>query len=155
MPAEASNSDIWYRSDVVGEGRSNRMYRLGLGIVPLAVIALWLYCIFDVIASEEALVRNLPRTLWLILVIFLPTIGSVAWLALGRPLYASWRPGDTRRRPPPRRAALGPEDMPDFPSRADDDREKRLREWEEDLRRRERGLRREGDGDGTGDDDKA
>jgi hypothetical protein len=107
------------------------MYRLGLGIVPLAVIALWLYCIFDVIASDEALVRNLPRTLWLILVIFLPTIGSVAWLA------------------------LGPEDMPEFPTRADEDRERRLREWEEDLRRRERGLRPEGDGDGAADDDKA
>ena len=129
------------------------MYRLGLGIVPLAVVALWLYCIFDVIASDEALVRNLPRTLWLILVIFLPTIGSVAWLALGRPLYASWRPGDTRRRPPPRRAVLGPEDTPDFPSRAED-RERRLRAWEEDLRRRERGLAPpEGDGDAGDDND--
>ena len=80
------------------------MYRLlGFGIVPLVVFALWLYCIFDVIASDEALVRNLPRGLWLLLVIVLPTIGSVAWLALGRPLYASWRPGDTRTRsaPPP------------------------------------------------------
>jgi hypothetical protein len=127
------------------------MYRLGLGIVPLAVIALWLYCIFDVIASDEALVRNLPRMLWLILVIFLPTIGSVAWLALGRPLYASWRPGDTRRRPPPPRRAVGPEDLPDFPSsRADDERERRLREWEEDLRRREKGLRPDDEGDDDG-----
>jgi hypothetical protein len=126
------------------------MYRLGLGLVPLAVLALWLYCIFDVIASDEALVRNLPRTLWLILVIFLPTVGSVAWLALGRPLYASWRPGDTRRRPPPGRA-IGPEDLPEFPaSRADDERERRLREWEDDLRRREQGLRPDDEGDKDG-----
>jgi hypothetical protein len=46
--------------------------------------------------------------------------------------------------------------MPEFPSRADDEREKRLREWEEDLRRRERGLRPDnGEGDGTGDDETA
>ena len=117
------------------------MYRLlGFGIVPLVVFALWLYCIFDVIASDEALVRNLPRGLWLLLVIVLPTIGSVAWLALGRPLYASWRPGDTRTRsaPPPR--PLGPEDAPTYPTRAADDHEERLRAWEEDLRRREREL---------------
>ena len=118
------------------------MYRLlGFGIVPLVVFALWLYCIFDVIASDEALVRNLPRGLWLVLVIFLPTIGSVAWLALGRPLYASWRPGDTRSRPAAPRRTFGPEDAPDFPSRTANDDEERLRAWEEDLRRRERELR--------------
>ena len=117
------------------------MYRLfGFGIVPFVVFALWLYCIFDVIASEETLVRNLPRGLWLVLVIFLPTIGSVAWLALGRPLYASWRPGDTRSRPAPRRT-IGPEDADDFPARKSDEHEERLRAWEEDLRRRERELR--------------
>lgn len=77
--------------------------------------------------------------------IFIPTIGSVAWLALGRPLSASWRPGDTRRRPPPRRT-LGPEDLPDFPAtRPDDDRDRRLRQWEEELRRRERDLRPDDD----------
>jgi hypothetical protein len=116
------------------------VYRvLGFGLVPLFVLALWLYCIFDVIASDETLVRNLPRGLWLVLVIFLPTIGSVAWLALGRPLYASWRPGDTRSRPVLPRT-LGPEDAPDYPHRAADEREERLRAWEEDLRRREREI---------------
>jgi hypothetical protein len=118
------------------------MYRLlGFGIVPLVVFALWIYCIFDVIATEETLIRNLSRGLWLLLVIFLPTIGSVAWLALGRPLNAAWRPGSTRSRPAPPRIR-GPEDMPDFPtSRTEDERERRLREWEDDLRRRERNLR--------------
>lgn len=112
---------------------------VGLGLVPLAIFALWLYCIFDVIAADNVLVRNLPKGLWLVLVIFLPTIGSIAWLTLGRPLYASWRPGDTRSRPVPR--SLGPEDRPGFPTRPLDDREERLRAWEEDLRRRERELR--------------
>jgi hypothetical protein len=37
---------------------------------------LWIYCIFDVIASEESLIRNLPKTMWLVIVIFVPTIGQ-------------------------------------------------------------------------------
>ena len=117
---------------------------LGFGVVPLVLLALWLYCIFDVIASDETLIRNLPKVMWLVIVIFLPDIGSLAWLALGRPLYAGWRPGDTARRSPPRRA-LGPEDRVDFPVR--EDREQQLRAWEENLRRREEDLRRRNDDD--------
>lgn len=115
---------------------------LGFGFVPLVLLALWVYCIFDVIAADDTLIRNLPKGMWLLIVIFLPDIGSLAWLALGRPLYAGWRPGDTASRPPPRRA-LGPEDRSDFPVR--EDREEQLRVWEENLRRREEELRRKGD----------
>ena len=126
------------------------MFRLiGMGIVPLVLLALWLYCIFDVIATDATLVRNLPKGAWLVLVIFLLDIGSLAWLALGRPLYAGWRPGDTTARPRPRQVR-GPEDAPGLlpPARppgdsAPDAREERLRAWEEELRRRERELRRE------------
>jgi hypothetical protein len=115
---------------------------LGFGFVPLVLFALWAYCIVDVIASDEALIRNLPKGMWLMIVIFLPDIGSLAWLALGRPLYAGWRPGDTSSRRPPRRV-LGPEDRADFP--ALEDPEDRLRAWEENLRRREEELRRRED----------
>lgn len=126
------------------------MVRLvGFGLVPLLLFALWLYCIFDVIATDGVLVRNLPKGAWLFLVIFLPDIGSLAWLLLGRPLYAGWRPGDTGSRPPPHRA-LGPEDSPDFPiRRALPTEEDRLRAWEEELRRREEELRRKEDGGDT------
>ncbi len=123
---------------------------VGPGIVGLIVLGLWLYCIFDVIASEESLVRNLPKTLWLVLVIFVPTVGSIAWLALGRPLYAGPLPGDTRSRPVKR--VWAPEDDPGFSARAappPPDEQQRLRSWEADLRRREEKLKR---GD-TGDDD--
>jgi hypothetical protein len=105
-------------------------------------LGLWLYAIFDVISSEEMLVRNLPKTVWLMIVIFLPDVGSIAWLLLGRPQFAGWRPGDTAYRPPPR--ARGPEDRDDWgtrnapPARADE--ADRLRRWEEDLRRREAEL---------------
>jgi hypothetical protein len=123
---------------------------LRLGFVPIVLLALWVYCIFDVIATDDALVRNLPKGMWLLIVIFLPDIGSLSWLLLGRPLYAGWRPGDTTRRPP--RRVIGPEDRDDFPSRPSrpappparplESRENELAAWEEQLRRREEELRR-------------
>ena len=143
------------------------------GLIPVLMLALWIYCIFDVIASDEVLIRNLPKGIWLMIVIFLPDIGSLAWLLLGRPLYAGWRPGDTTRRTPKR--AIGPEDRDDFPigparpapprplesrplesqplesqapdSRAHEGREDRLAAWEEQLRRREEELRRREQGE--------
>ena len=121
---------------------------LGGGLIGFLLVALWIYCIFDVIATEDVLIRNLPKGLWLLIVIFIPDIGSIAWLALGRPPFAGWRPGDTGVRPP--RRVLGPEDRPDFPSSrrsdsVDEDRQ-RLDAWEADLRRREQELKRR-DGD--------
>ena len=119
------------------------MIRLaGGGLIGFALIALWLYCIFDVISTEEVLVRNLPKMAWLFIVIFLPDIGSIAWLALGRPVFAGWRPGDTTGRQT--RRVVGPEDRADFsadttPPTSDPDR---LAAWEADLKRREEELRR-------------
>lgn len=84
--------------------------------------------------------------MWLVIVIFLPDVGSLAWLLLGRPLYAGWRPGDTTRRPPKR--VIGPEDRHDFPSGPlREPQEDRLAAWEEELRRREEELRRREQGE--------
>ncbi len=121
----------------------------GGGLLGLALLALWVYCILDVIAADESLVRNMPKLLWLIVVIIVPTVGAVAWLALGRPLKVGLRPGDAsyrRARPP-----IGPEDSPHFISRLDE-RDRQLRKWEEDLQRREEELRRRDRGDEAGDD---
>jgi hypothetical protein len=126
------------------------LFRLGaFGVVPIIMLALWIYCILDVIATDDALVRNLSKGMWLLIVIFLPDIGSLAWLLLGRPMYAGWRPGDTSRRPT--KPVIGPEDRADFPTgrsrpvpppRPLESRENELAAWEEQLRRREEELRR-------------
>ena len=130
------------------------------GVVTLLLIALWLFALFDVIATDAALCRNLPKMVWLLVVLFLPDIGSLAWLMLGRPEKAGWRPGDTTIRT--ERRVLGPEDSTRWPARALDapsvPREEhmaeidaeldrrieahRLQEWEDELRRREEALRR-------------
>ena len=132
------------------------MFRLfGPGLFGVALMVLWIYCILDVIATDESLVRNLPKLPWLFIVIFLPTVGSVAWLALGRPQFAGWRPGDTS--PRQARPVRGPEDDPDWlrhpggrgaPSGGPDgstERARRLQAWEDELRRRESELRRRED----------
>ena len=130
----------------------------GGGLLAFITLVLWVYCILDVIATEESLVRNMPKVLWLVIVIFLPTIGSVAWLALGRPANASLRPGDSSPRRAPRlgdstpralRRPLGPEDSPEFMGSLGE-RESKLRDWEEDLKRREEELRRRRDDGGNG-----
>jgi hypothetical protein len=121
----------------------------GGGLVGVAILFLWIYCIVDVISTEEALVRDLPKLVWLLIVIFLPTVGSIVWLVLGRPQNAGLKPGDTSSRPPGFRPSgsrpmLGPEDSPDFMSGMDE-RTRKLRQWEQDLRRREDELRRRKD----------
>lgn len=116
------------------------------GLAGLMTLALWVFCVFDVIAAEEPLVRNLPKTLWLMIVIFVPTIGAIAWLALGRPQHVGWTPGSTDYRAA--RPARGPEDTPGwstgFPA-DEGERARRLRAWEAELQRREDELRRRED----------
>jgi hypothetical protein len=125
---------------------------IGGGLIGLAVLALWVYCIFDVIATDDPLVRNLPKVVWLLIVIFVPTIGSIAWLLLGRTEQAGFAPGGSSYRAEPRArgvdrstprsyGVIAPDDDPRFLAELDD-RAKRLREWEDDLKRREDDLRR-------------
>jgi hypothetical protein len=52
----------------------------GFGLVPLG---LWLFRIIDVITTDQARIRNLPKLTWLLIVIILPDIGSIAWLLAG------------------------------------------------------------------------
>lgn len=99
-------------------------------IVGLLVLAFWLYCVLDVAMAEPALVRNLPKLVWLVLVVVVPTVGGIAWLVAGRPAHATLRPGSTDRRPsrpspgrprPPRPPSpRGPDDDPDFLRRLDE-----------------------------------
>lgn len=111
----------------------------------MVILCLWAYAVFDVIRTDEAAMRNMPKVLWLLVVALIPPVGPIAWLALGRPEgVAASHPTRTRPAPPPR--ALGPEDSPDFMLRAGDE-VRRLRKWEEDLRRREEELRRREEGD--------
>jgi phospholipase D-like protein len=65
------------------------------GFVFFVLFLFWIWALFDCISTDAALCRNLPKGIWLILVIILPDIGALAWLLLGRPERASWRPGSS------------------------------------------------------------
>jgi hypothetical protein len=98
----------------------------GEGLFGLVVLGFWTWAIFDVIASDRELVRNLPKFGWLFLVVFLSTIGALAWLVLGRPR----RVAD----PSPRTRYVAPEDDPRWA--VDHRREERYAAMDDELDRR-------------------
>ncbi|MDX6277703.1 MAG: hypothetical protein QOJ72_1831 [Nocardioidaceae bacterium] len=84
------------------------------GLAALVVLGLWIFCLIDVITTDEYACRNLGKTLWLILVLLLPAIGSIAWLVAGRPQEAKTGPERSTPFPeydrPGRATASNPED---------------------------------------------
>lgn len=125
------------------------MHIFGLGLVSIALLALWVFCVVDVVTSDESGIRNLPKIVWLFLVPLIPTVGSVVWLVAGRP-----QRGPTARHP----STSGTPRFPEYhrpgrhiASRPDDDEEflRRCRERAEEQRRAAKRKREEQDGQGS------
>ncbi len=57
-----------------------------------ALFALWIWALIDCISTDSDLCRNLPKMIWLIIVIILFGIGAILWLLLGRPANKNSRP---------------------------------------------------------------
>jgi hypothetical protein len=119
------------------------MIRLaGPSLGAIFVMGLWIYALLDAIQTDEILVRNLNKMMWLVLIIFIPLVGSLAWIIAGRPLYAGWAPGGAQGTRP--QARLAPEDRPDWslatPTSTTGPTAEDLQRWEDDLARREREL---------------
>ena len=140
------------------------------GIAFVIMLAIWLYCVLDVITTDESRIRHLPKPVWVLIVLLLFEVGAVLWLVAGRPRgraadmpYPSSRNGRNGppgpARPAGRRPPLPPDDDPEFLAnlgrRQDDEHRRMLNRWEEELRRREEELRRRerDDGADTGPDD--
>jgi hypothetical protein len=51
--------------------------------------ALWVYCLVSVISAADGRIRHLPKVAWILIVLFFPFVGSVAWLVAGRPKSAA------------------------------------------------------------------
>ncbi|MGC5050519.1 PLD nuclease N-terminal domain-containing protein [Micromonospora sp. DT48] len=115
--------------------------------VVLAVCAL-----ISCLSAEEDGIRHLPRIAWLLIILFFPLVGSIAWFVAGRERTAvggstSWAPG---ARTAERSRPVAPDDDPEFlrsiEERSRKEDQELFRRWEEDLRRREDDLRkREGE----------
>jgi hypothetical protein len=119
------------------------------GLVGLLVFALWVFCLIDVITTDELLCRNLQKSWWILIVLLLFDVGAVIWLVAGRPWPGADLPyrgnrGYGRDRSaafpeyerPGRFAATSPDDDEDFL--------RRCRERAEEQRRRYREQRDDG-----------
>lgn len=47
-------------------------------------IVLMVFVLVDIITKDESQIRNLPKVLWVVIVIFLPIVGSIIWFIGGR-----------------------------------------------------------------------
>jgi hypothetical protein len=57
----------------------------GGGGLFLLQLCLGVYCTINVVTTPESQVRNLPKLLWLLVVLLVPIVGGIAWLVAGRP----------------------------------------------------------------------
>lgn len=86
------------------------------GGLALIAFAVWIFCIIDVITTPDSEARNLPKLLWLLIVVLLVDVGSIVWLVAGRNWTAksSALAGRAVARPAGvRRAGRGPATSPD------------------------------------------
>ncbi len=81
-------------------------------LIPGLVLAVTIYCLIDVVRSEQSEVRGLPKLVWVLLVLLFPLAGGAAWFVAGRP--RGTRPPGTERLGTPKPRVLGPDDDPDF-----------------------------------------
>jgi hypothetical protein len=128
------------------------------GIIGIGFLILWFYCLYDVITTDEAIVRNLPKVVWFLVVLLLADIGSILWLALGRPqiwtrqVHDPKRYGTSRLRTAPSApsASLDAESLDHLsPIVRHREEQTRLHMWEAQLQRREEELRRRELGEGS------
>ncbi|WP_444950190.1 PLD nuclease N-terminal domain-containing protein [Micromonospora ureilytica] len=124
------------------------MARLGV-LLFLVQIVLAVCALISCLSAEEGKIRALPRIAWVLIILFFPLVGSIAWFIVGRQpspgAGAGWSGGiggGERQRPRP----VAPDDDPEFlrsvEERAQQQDQELFQRWEEDLRRREDDLRR-------------
>ena len=115
---------------------------MGKFVLAVAVLALYIYAMLDLMRAPAREVRLLPKWLWVVVVLFIFLLGPVMWLVLGRP-RAEYPPaggdgggGGSGGRGPGPRGPVAPDDDPEFLRRIDE------QSWSARMER----LRRERDG---------
>ncbi|WP_017613779.1 PLD nuclease N-terminal domain-containing protein [Nocardiopsis salina] len=101
------------------------------GLITFATIVLWVYAFFDALTTPTREIRNLPKILWMVVIVLFPAVGAILWLFLGRPPRSEpaqggepaqsdlgrsaddLDPSDFARPSDPSRP-LGPDDDPEF-----------------------------------------
>jgi len=84
----------------------------------LLIIGLIVYCVIDVIRSTDDERLGVHPIFWVALILVVPLVGALVWLAVRWSRRTAGGPGPSTRN----RRTTGPDDDPDFLSRLDDDR---------------------------------
>jgi|SRR5690625_2068550 len=101
------------------------------GLITFATIVLWVYAFFDALTTPKQEIRNLPKFLWMVVIVLFPAVGAILWMFLGRPYGPVTAQGDEPAqsdlgrsandldpsdfaRPSDPSRPLGPDDDPEF-----------------------------------------
>lgn len=89
-----------------------------------------IWCLVEAISTDGSRMRNLPKVAWILLILFFPLAGSIAWIVAGRPTatQAETKPAFPEYERPGRAKAADPEKDEAFL--------KQVRERAEEQRRR-------------------
>lgn len=110
-------------------------------LMTLLTVALFVTSLVDIILRDSSKVKHLPKVVWIIIVIFLPLIGSLLWWILGREYDSPRLPTARTQRPSAEPGYVSPRTADTRTTEqqmADLDRE--IEEWRlrEELERRRR-----------------
>jgi hypothetical protein len=108
-------------------------------VLPGLGLLLMVFALVDIIRADRWSIRHLDRSLWIIIVILLPLIGSVLWFAIGRDYDRSIDLGSFGD--PRRRDVLPPVESTTERELAALDREIERQEQDDRIRRLEAELR--------------
>ncbi|ONI88929.1 hypothetical protein ALI22I_18065 [Saccharothrix sp. ALI-22-I] len=109
------------------------------GFFGVLTLGLWLFCLVDVITTDDGDARNLPKLSWLLIVLFFPLVGSIIWLVAGRPVRVTGRPQAYERNMPAFPEYDRPGRFAAVDSESDAEFLRRCRERAEEQRRKARG----------------
>jgi len=124
------------------------------GLLFVVQLVLAVAALISCLSADQGEIRALPRIAWVLIILFFPLVGGIAWFLAGRPAprnpAGQSRPGNGfAEHERPRRQA--PDDDPEFleslNERRGEDTEL-FERWEADLRRREEELREDKDDPG-------
>lgn len=110
------------------------MFKLS-ALLAVISVGLTVWCLVETVSAAESRIRRLPKVAWILLILFIPLAGSIAWLLAGRPSAAVERAAaDAAFAEFERPGRLDPPD-PGDPTR-DEAYRRLLRERAEEQRRR-------------------
>lgn len=122
------------------------------GAFGVVLFALWVFCLIDVITTDEHACRNLQKTWWVLIVLLLFDVGAVLWLVAGRPWQGSTADLPYRGNRGTRASAFPEYERPGrFAATSSEDDEEFLRRCRERAEEQRRRYREQGGATGSGD----